>query len=237
MLKSLSRSSIDRVYFIDQSADNSFNLEEDIKEYLASQNSKLQINYEILPNRGYGAGHNHAMKLALATWPEYHVIMNPNFSFEGNITEKMVSYMDAHRDVAQMMPMVRYSNGQIQYLCKQLPTPIDFLSRLLLPKWVQTSRKRRFEMCDSGYDHIMNVPYLSGCFMSFLLSAIREIGFFGEHFFMYAEDMDITRRLHEKYNTLFFPEVEIIHVHNQADRRSICLFWTHIVNIIRYFNK
>ena len=83
----------------------------------------------------------------------------------------------------------------------------------------------------------MNVPYLSGCFMFFRLSALQDVGLMDEHFFMYAEDIDITRRIHEKYKTIYYPKVSITHLFNRADRRSMKLLCIHIVNIIKYFNE
>ena len=54
---------------------------------------------------------------------------------------------------------------------------------------------------------------------------------------MYSEDIDITRRLHEKYRTLFYPGVSIVHAHAAASRTSLRMLRIHISNMIRYFNK
>ena len=83
----------------------------------------------------------------------------------------------------------------------------------------------------------MNVPYLSGCFMFFRISALQDIGLFDERFFMYPEDIDITRRMHEKYLTIFFPEVSIVHAHAAASKTNKRMLKIHIFNMIKYFNK
>ena len=95
----------------------------------------------------------------------------------------------------------------------------------------------RFEMQASDYNKIMDVPYLSGCFMFFRVSALREIGLFDERFFMYPEDIDITRRMHERFRTVFYPEVSVIHNHARQSYVSFKMLKVHIVNIIKYFNK
>ena len=59
----------------------------------------------------------------------------------------------------------------------------------------------------------MNVPYLQGSFMFLRTKALKEVGLFYERFFMYPEDIDITRRMHKKYKTIFYPEVSIHHEH------------------------
>ena len=51
----------------------------------------------------------------------------------------------------------------------------------------------------------MEVPNLSGYCMLFRVSALQQIGSFDERFFMYLEDVDITRRRYEKYTMVYLP--------------------------------
>lgn len=54
---------------------------------------------------------------------------------------------------------------------------------------------------------------------------------------MYPEDIDITRRIHEKYKTIFFPDVFIIHAHAAASKKNFKMLKVHILNMVKYFNK
>ena len=92
-------------------------------------------------------------------------------------------------------------------------------------------------MRSSGYDKIMNVPYLSGCFMLLRTKALQKARLFDERFFMYPEDIDLTRRIHRDYLTVYFPHVTIIHNHEHASYKSLKMLLVHIVNMCRYFNK
>ena len=93
--------------------------------------------------------------------------------------QELIDYMEQHKDVASLMPQMYYPNGKRQHLCKLLPTPLDLLGRRFLPRWVMKKRNRRYELRDTGYTSIMNVPYLSGCFMLLRSDALREVGLFG----------------------------------------------------------
>ena len=73
--------------------------------------------------------------------------------------------------------------------------------------------------------------------MLFRIDALKEVGLFDERFFMYPEDIDITRRIHAKWKTLFWPEVSIIHEHQAASRHNIKMLMIHLYNMIKYFNK
>jgi hypothetical protein len=92
-------------------------------------------------------------------------------------------------------------------------------------------------MRETGYNKIMEVPILSGCFMFLRTDIFTSIGGFDERFFMYLEDFDLTRRMGEKSKTIFFPEVEIVHAHAKESYKNKKMMWIHIKSTIKYFNK
>jgi GT2 family glycosyltransferase len=54
---------------------------------------------------------------------------------------------------------------------------------------------------------------------------------------MYAEDMDITRRMHKVYKTIYYPDVSIVHVHKAESYKSMKMLKKHIISVVKYFNK
>jgi hypothetical protein len=190
-------------------------------------------------NLGYGAGHNIALRKALET-SDFHFVLNPDVYFAPEELKKMLLRMGQDPKIGQLMPKVTYPDGSIQYLCKLIPTPFDLLfRRFLVGPFRSLARQRleRFELRFTGYDREMDVPYLSGCFMLFRISSLREVGLFDERFFMYPEDIDITRRMHAVHRTLFFPGATIVHDHARASYNNGRMLKIHIVNLIKYFNK
>ena len=145
--------------------------------------------------------------------------------------------MEDDDSIAQVMPKVLFLNGSVQCLAKLLPTPLDLFSRFFLPGKLIARRNNRFELRHSGYDKEMNVPFLSGCFMFFRMSALKSEGLFDERFFMYMEDVDITRRLHAKYKTMFFPSVSIYHRFSRLSYHKWKLSVAHMISVVKYFNK
>jgi GT2 family glycosyltransferase len=67
--------------------------------------------------------------------------------------------------------------------------------------------------------------------------ALTVSGLFDERFFMYPEDIDLSRRIHEHYDTLYYPHVFITHKHEAASYRNYKMLWIHIKNMVKYFNK
>lgn len=188
-------------------------------------------------NLGYGAAHNIAIRKTIAANIPYHLVVNPDIRFDGKILEELITFMNANPDIGHLMPKVFYPDGEVQYLCKLLPKPSDLLFRRFLPaSWTKKSNEK-FELRASGYDKTMDVPYLSGCFMLLRTQVLKEIGLFDERFFMYPEDIDLTRRIHRKYRTVFYPDTGIIHDHEQASYKNKKLLFIHLWNLIKYFNK
>ncbi len=247
VLRSLFASPVDVVFVIDHS-DDMLDLKQELQEFAErvlggepELKQKAEKGFKLIyiphENNGYGGGHNIALAEAQNLGCKYHLVVNPDVWFGPEVIPALQQYMDEHEDVGQMMPKVMYPNGQIQRLAKMLPTPLDMIGRFCLPNAFIRRRNSAYELCQSGFTKTMNVPYLSGCFMFLRMSAINEIGMFDEHFFMYAEDIDMTRRIHEKYKTLYHPRVTIYHTFTRGSRKSLRLLRIHIVNIIMYFNK
>ena len=188
-------------------------------------------------NLGYGAAHNIAIRQSIYDDVPYHLVINPDIIITPETLNVLVPFLEEHKMVGCVTPQVKYPDGELQYLCKLLPTPLDVFGRRFLPKRWMERRNRRYELRDSGYNRIMNIPYLSGCFMLFRTEAVRKARLFDERFFMYPEDVDLTRRIHRDYLTVYYPHTTIIHNHAKASYRSLRMLWVHIVNMCRYFNK
>jgi len=219
------RSSVSIIYVVDNASNNN------LKNYLENLSEKV-IYMQGQGNVGFGTAHNMAIREAVRQGAKYHLVVNPDIEFREGVIEKLASFMEANPDTGQMIPKIVYPNGELQYVCNLIPTPFDLLFRRLFPKKI-----RRFQLGFTGYNKIMNVPYHHGCFMFFSIAALNEVGLFDERFFMYPEDIDITRRMHEKYTTLYYPEVEVIHTHTAESHKSLKMLRIHIINLIRYFNK
>ena len=218
---------VDCVYWIDNSPN---------KHTFESLDSRIKYRHNPY-NMGYGAAHNIAIRESIYDDIPFHLVINPDIILTRDALDSMLQFIAQHPEVGSLMPRVTYPDGQLQRLCKLLPTPLDVFGRRFLPaQWMQR-RNQTYEMHASGYDRIMNIPYLSGCFMLLRTQAVRQARLFDERFFMYPEDMDLTRRIHRDYLTIFYPHTTIVHQHEKASYRSIKMLWIHIVNMCRYFNK
>lgn len=204
--------------------------------------NKISLNFphsyiHVPSNPGFGAGHNIAIREARKLGSTYHLVLNADVYFDSDVLSPMIDYMNEFQKVGQMMPKVLNTDGTIQYLCKLVPSPADLFFRRLSGKKKNESRNLNFELKFSGYNKVMFVPYLSGCFMLLRQSALEKVGLFDERYFMYPEDIDLTRRIAIHYETLFFPDVVITHEYGAASKKSLKMLFIHIYNLCKYFNK
>lgn len=221
---------IDRLFVIDNSP------AKENEVFFSTYNFIEYIPHE---NTGYGSSHNIALHKAIELGSDYHVVLNPDIEFEETVLNSLIEYMNSNRDVVYILPKVTYPNGELQYLCKLLPTPSDLILRRFLPKNKWTKKlDDRYSLVHSGYNKIINPPCLSGCFMFMRLSTLKENNiFFDERYFMYLEDFDLMRRLHRVGKTIFYPEVTIIHNHAKESYKNRKMLKIHIQSAIKYFNK
>ncbi|AEE16258.1 glycosyltransferase [Treponema brennaborense] len=233
LLKSVvSSAAVDTFYIIDNSPSDRWRILE--REW----GSRLPIRYIHNANLGYGAAHNLAMQEAIERGAEYHVVLNPDIRFSSDVLSAVRSFIDGNPDAVCVLPKVTYPDGSLQYLCKLLPTPFDLIFRRFIPARFGRKRNDRYTLRASGYEHIMNPPCLSGCFMFLRLRTLRDNDmFFDDRFFMYFEDFDLIRRLHRVGRTLYYPAVSIVHDHAQESYKSRKMLVAHMKSAFRYFNK
>lgn len=219
-----------KLYLIDNSTNNKLN-------YLRNIDKRIEYIYNDA-NLGYGAGHNVAIRKSILENSSYHVVLNPDISFNTGVMESIVQFMEQNQQVGNLMPKIVYPNGNIQYLCKLLPTPLDLIIRRFIPiKSFKDKMNERYELRKTNYNSILNVPNLSGCFMFLRVNVLKDVGIFDENIFMYLEDVDLNRRIHAKYETIFFPTIEVIHSYAKESYVNKKLLIYHIKSAIYYFNK
>lgn len=199
------------------------------------QDSRVQYIFNN-KNIGFGPAHNIAMRKAVDV-ADYHLVLNPDVTFGENVLETIYTYMQANPDVGLLMPKVLYPDNRLQRICKLLPTPSDLILRRFLPESFLKKRLDRYDLSFSGYNQIMEVPNLSGCFMFMRTTLLPKTGYFDENFFLYLEDTDLSRRFFKVAKNIYFPFVHIYHDHERGSYKNLKLLFIHSRSALKYFNK
>lgn len=234
---------------LEKTIDSVLNANHSIKLYLIDNSptdelkifagGKSRIEYTHNPsNPGFGAAHNIAIKKAIASGSGYHFIVNPDIYFEGDVITPMIEHMANDANIGMMMPQILNLDGSIQSLPKLLPSPISILLRKIKkPASLYQKFIDEYELRNVPENKIYDAPILSGCFTLLNLEAIKKVGFYDDAYFMYFEDWDLSRRIHQHYKTIYFPLVSVFHGYDSGANKSIRLFKVFINSAITYFNR
>lgn len=188
-------------------------------------------------NLGFGAGHNVAIEISKDI-SEYHLVLNADVNFKPKILEHIYEYMNQNKDVGLLAPKILNPDGTLQYSAKLLPSPANLIVRRFIPiRLVQKKMDYNYEFHFFDFNSIINVPYVMGCFMFINSKVFDSVKGFDERFFMYPEDIDLTRRIHENFKTIYYPKVVITHKHGKGSYKSLKLLYYHVTSMVKYFNK
>ncbi len=189
-------------------------------------------------NPGFGTSHNIAIKKSIELGSFAHFIVNPDIYFEEDVLSPMVDYMDHNEDVGMVMPKVLNYDGSDQFLPKLLPSPFSIIIRKInFANRFFNEFINKYELRAASNNIVYNVPIISGCFSLVRINAIKEVGFYDDKFFMYFEDWDLSRRINQKFNTVYFPLVSVYHGYDSGANKNFKLFKIFIRSAVYYFNK
>jgi GT2 family glycosyltransferase len=180
-------------------------------------------------NYGFAKANNLAVEKSLA--PNLFFV-NPDCVFIENCLPPL---FHALQDAAVAGPEVLNENGTIQLSFG------PFLS--IQNEWMQRRRMRTEStpqmqkwMQEKG---TFAPDYVSGCALMISTEIYRKIGGFDENFFLYEEDVDLCKRVHDiGQRVLYEPSARIVHKRNRSVRtESIRAFQEYRKSQIYYYRK
>ena len=185
-------------------------------------------------NFGFGYGHNYAIK-RFAQDADFFLVCNPDISFDTRQFEQLIEFA-ANRPEGLFLPRVVYANGENQYGARLLPSPLNLFARRFSPKYAE-KLDHSFLLKDFNLSKAIFAPYLHGCFMLFRSEALVALDGFDERFFMYMEDVDLSRRCAVKFGNVYYPLVQVIHAHEKGSYKNTKLLKAHLKSAWQYFWK
>ena len=176
----------------------------------------------VLPdNKGFGHANNAGIK---ATGAEYYFILNPDTRFlpGARTIRRLYNWMETHPKVGLIGPKLVYPDGSLQNSCFRFPAFWQPLySRTSFGTRSKGQGKRdKFLMRDFDHHRTQPVDWIMGSAMFARGSAIKEVGFFDDRFFMYYEDSDWCRRFWDfGWPVYYVHDIVIEHAHRRGSAK------------------
>jgi hypothetical protein len=160
-------------------------------------------------NYGFAKANNLVVEKSSAP---YLFFVNPDCLFIENC---LPALLDAMREAAICGPKVLNEDGSLQ---------LSFGPFLSMPAEFKQQRRMKFEKSERVQKWIKTlgqtrVDYVSGCALMISSDVYKRVGGFDETFFLYEEDVDLCKRVHDLgLPTMYVPSAVIVHKRNQTVR-------------------
>lgn len=185
IINSNTEDGLGKIIVIDNaSTDNSFKSIEHLKQVKTITNTN---------NKGFAAACNQGIN---ASNTPYVVMINPDVEVFKNTLAESVRFMEQNPKIDIMGCMQLNEAGKTVPSCARFPTPFRFfydstgLSKLL-PKIFRPATL----MTDWDHQESKQVDQIIGSYMFIRKCTLDKIGLFDERFFVYYEELDLSKRL------------------------------------------
>tara|TARA_B100000989_G_scaffold42798_2_gene27260 strand:- start:6758 stop:7582 length:825 start_codon:yes stop_codon:yes gene_type:complete len=186
-------------------------------------------------NVGYGAAQNIAVNYLTKHYSyKYHIFCNPDVSFDELIIEKSYDYLQNNDDVGMLGPKITFPDGSLYPSARLLPSAMTQFCRFFLKP---AANFFKYELNDYKYDVELEIPFVCGAFSIVRMNVFEDVGYFDERFFLYQEDIDFSRRVHMKYKTIIYPQINVVHKLGRESHKKIKIMIYHAISIIKFYNK
>lgn len=187
-------------------------------------------------NRGFAAGVNVGIR---ATQAPYVLVLNPDAEIWRGTLRGLVELADERPGAGAIGPMIRNSDGTVYPSGRTVPTIGTAVGHAFLGAVAPDNRwSRRYHLADWDRGTEREVDWISGAAFLLRRSALDRVGLLDERFFLYAEEVDLFKRLRDAgWTILFTPQLEVLHEQGVSTGRSRRMHLIHSRSVYRYFEK
>lgn len=223
-----------KVYVVDNnSSDNSINMIDGLSTNLTVIKNEINI--------GFGAACNIVMK----NYPsDFVLLVNPDVFLKKETLSESLIFLENNQEI-DVLGVKNYNlNNTVVPSCARFPTVGRFLNDSLgLSKIAPKIFIPGTIMTDWDHKTSRKVDHVIGAYMMIRSSILNKAGFFDDRFFLYLEDLDLSKRIVENGGTIFYnSDISLIHEGGGTTKsiKADQLFYSlrsRIIYCKKYFNK
>jgi N-acetylglucosaminyl-diphospho-decaprenol L-rhamnosyltransferase len=167
-------------------------------------------------------------------------VTNPDVVFEAGAVSKLRGVLEANPAIAIVGPRIVDAGGALYPSARRFPDMMEALGHAIVGQfWAGNPFSRRYRMTDWDHAGGREVDWVSGsCFLA-RREAWDAVGGFDSSYFMYLEDVDLCRRLHENgWSIAYEPAAQVTHIQGvSADRHPYRMLFAHHVSMWRFAER
>lgn len=197
---------------------------------------KLIANKE---NVGFSKANNQAIRIASG---RYVLILNPDTLIQNDTLQKCIEYMDERTNVGALGVKMIDGNGKyLQESKRGLPTLANSFF-----KFTGINRLSPHSKLFNGYyaghassDQTCEIEVLTGAFFFTRRQILNQLRGFDEDFFMYGEDIDLSKRILDLgHKIVYLANTRIVHFKGESTKKASISYVSRFYNAMGiYFSK
>jgi N-acetylglucosaminyl-diphospho-decaprenol L-rhamnosyltransferase len=161
-------------------------------------------------NLGFGAANNLATKYSKG---KYLLFLNTDTILIENTPKILLNYLKENEDIGAVSSRITFRDGSYQLSCGKLPNlAIELLDKIrygLDQKWHHIFGN----LYNKQHSIVQEIGWVTGACLMMRRDVFEQLGGFDESFFMYFEDKDICKRVHEAgWKVVYYPKTSLIHL-------------------------
>lgn len=181
-------------------------------EHLATHHPDVTL-VRLPENVGFGRANNAAL-------PHVHtpfvLLLNTDAFMTPDSLQRSLEYLRAHPRCGVLGARLLNQDGTPQPSARRFPTPWNvFLMQAGLQRWFRGTP--RIDPSDWDFDRPQECDWVPGCYYLMRKSVIDEVGLFDPRFFLYAEEVDLCRRVKNAgWQVHYFPDAHVVHLGGES---------------------
>lgn len=178
-----------------------------------SQNTLADSAYNLIcnaQNLGFGKACNKAFPFCTG---DYILLLNPDTRSSTAVLEQLVAFLENNTSYAVVGPQQVDEQHNISRTCGRFPYFISALFEVTgLSKLAPSVFLSAPIMKDWNHQESREVDHVMGSYMLIRKSAVEKTRFMDEDYFVYMEDLDLSKRLHDAgYKTYYDASCKVFH--------------------------
>lgn len=161
-------------------------------------------------NAGYARACNQGIA---ATAEQFVFVLNSDTSLREDTVTQVVSCFERHPEAGVVAPMLRNTDGSLQFSCREFPSiRTAFVHAFLGLFRGDNASSAQYKKMTWDHSRECEVPWVSGAFMGLRREALEQLDGFDEGYFMYVEDVDLCWRMWQGgWKVIYQPFAEVVH--------------------------
>lgn len=181
-------------------------------EHLAEHHPDIEL-IRLEQNVGFGRANNAAL-------PKVHtpfvLLLNTDAFMTPESLQLSIDYMQANPRCGVLGARLLNRDGSLQPSARRFPTPWNtFLLQAGLERWFKGTP--RIDPPNWDANLAQECDWVPGCYYLIRKSVIDQVGLFDPLFFLYAEEVDLCRRVKNAgWQVHYFPDARVVHLGGES---------------------